>query len=100
MNINIASPLCLISASLLMAACSEEEVVHISDSGSNHILFHASLPALTSRAQIVTADNLPYFLVTAFNPADPLLVTPDGRMNEKALRARKGLCKGDAAAEP
>ena len=82
MNINIASPLCLISASLLMAACSEEEVVHISDSGSNHILFHASLPALTSRAQIVTADNLPYFLVTAFNPADPLLVTPDGRMNE------------------
>ena len=82
MNTKINSPLCLISAALLLAACSEEDVVHISDRDSNPIIFRTSLPTLTSRAQIVTKDNLPHFSVTAFNPADRDLVTPAGLMKE------------------
>ena len=82
MNTKIKSPLCLMSAALLLSACSEEEVVPISDSGSNPIIFRKSLPTLTSRAQIVTDDNLPHFRVTAFNPADPDLVTTAGLMTE------------------
>ena len=80
MNTKIKSPLC-ISAMLLLAACSEEDVAHISDSESNLILFRTSLPSISSRAQIVTEDNLPHFYVTAFNPADHDLVTPAGLMN-------------------
>ncbi len=82
MNTKIKSSLCLISGALLLAACSEEEVVNISDSESNPIKFRTSLPTLTSRAQIVTIDNLPHFRVTAFNPADADLVSPEGLMNE------------------
>ena len=82
MNTKINSPLCLISAVLLLAACSEEDVVHISDRDSNPRIFRTSLPTLTSRAQIVTKDNLPHFYVTAFNPADRDLVTPTGLMKE------------------
>ena len=81
MNTKIKSPL-YISAMLLLAACSEEDVAHISDSESNLILFRTSLPSISSRAQIVTEDNLPHFYVTAFNPADHDLVTPAGLMNE------------------
>ena len=80
MNTTIKSPLCLISAALLLAACSEEDVAHLSDSETNPIRFRTSLPTLSSRAQIVTNDNLPHFFVTAFNPADPDLVTPTGLM--------------------
>ena len=82
MNAKINSPISLISATLLLAACSEEDVVRISDRDSNPIIFRTSLPTLSSRAQIVTDDNLPHFYVTAFNPADPDLVTPSGVMNE------------------
>ena len=82
MNTTIKSPLCLISAALLLAACSEEDVAHLSDSETNPIRFRTSLPTLSSRAQIITNDNLPHFFVTAFNPADPDLVTPTGLMKE------------------
>ena len=82
MNTKIKSPLCLISAAVLLAACSEEDVVHISDREGNPIIFRTSLPTVSSRAQIVTKGNLPHFFVTAFNPADHDLVTPEGLVNE------------------
>ncbi|MDE6090175.1 MAG: fimbrillin family protein [Duncaniella sp.] len=82
MNTTIKSSLCLISAALLLAACSEEDAAHLGDSETNPIRFRTSLPTLSSRAQIVTNDNLPHFFVTAFNPADPDLVTPTGLMKE------------------
>ena len=82
MNTTMKSTLCLLSATLLLAACSEDDVAHISDRESHPIIFRTSLPAISSRAQIITQDNLPHFCVTAFNPADPDLVTPAGLMNE------------------
>ena len=82
MNTKIKYPLYLLGAGLLLAACSEEDIVHISDGGNTPIKFRTSLPSLSSRAQIVTKGNLPHFYVTAFNPADHDLVTPAGVMKE------------------
>lgn len=82
MNTKIIYPLTLISGTLLLCACSEEDLVHINNRECNPIIFRTSLPSLSSRAQIVTSGNLPLFYVTAFNPADSDLVTPEGLMNE------------------
>ena len=88
MNTKIKSLLCLISVSLIMAGCSEEDVVHIGDRDSYPIIFRTSLPTLTSRAQIVTNDNLPHFYVSAFNLADPDLVSPAGQLKEYLSKER------------
>ena len=82
MNNKIKSSLCMIGATLLLAACSEEDDGHINGRDGNLIKFRTSLPSLSSRAQIVTKDNLPHFCVTAFNPSDRDLVNPAGVVNK------------------
>ena len=82
MNTKMKSLLYLSSVTLLLAGCSDEDVVQISDRESQSIIFRTSLPTLTSRAQIVTKDNLPHFYVTAFNLADPDLLNQMGQLKE------------------
>ena len=72
MNILIKSTYLLPAALLMLTACSQEEptpteptIDHI-----ERIHFRPSLPEATSRAQIVSNDNLTEFNVTVFNPAD------------------------------
>ncbi len=67
----------LLGAVVLLSACTQED--DIRRGGSEHagerILFRASLPEVATRAAEITGVTLPYFHVTAFNPADPELVT-------------------------
>ncbi len=64
----------LLLAALGLASCSQEDMPGRPD-GESKILFRTSLPELTSRAEVVTKDNLPYFYVSAFDVDDPGMVT-------------------------
>ncbi len=70
----------LLTFTLLAASsCSQEEPGNPSyDYDSRQIIFRADFPTVTSRAEIIF-NTLPYFRVTAFNPADNSLLT-DGVM--------------------
>ncbi|MBD5171409.1 MAG: fimbrillin family protein [Bacteroidales bacterium] len=96
MNTMIKYPLYLLSAALLLTACSDEDAVDINDGNNKPIKFRPSLPSLSSRANIVTKDNLPHFYVSAFNPSDNDLVTPAGLLKEYISKA---LITNDAGQE-
>lgn len=61
-----------LGVALLLSSCSTEDTPEPTrNPGENRILFRTSLPGISSRARVVTKDNLPYFQVTAFNPNGP-----------------------------
>ncbi|MDE6283635.1 MAG: fimbrillin family protein [Muribaculaceae bacterium] len=72
MNILIKSTYLLPAALLMLTACSQEEPTPTEPAIDQieRIHFRTSLPGATSRAQIVSNDNLTEFKVTVFNPAD------------------------------
>ncbi len=70
MNTIIKSTYLFIVAALLFSACSQDDMPGRAEGESGRIFFRTSLPGLTSRAEIITEENLPYFHVTAFDPAD------------------------------
>ncbi len=78
---NIVKLTYITGIALLLASCAgERDDDPIFSKGNKPILFNTSLPAVTSRAQVVTKENLDYFHVTSFNPSDPKL--EDGHLEE------------------
>lgn len=71
MNISIKSTYLLIGAALVISACSKDDIPDRIESSSNQIVFHTSLPTISSRADVISNNNLSYFHVTAFDPEDP-----------------------------
>ncbi len=76
----IKSSYIAIGSALMLCACSQEAEIPVAAGAGEPIMFKTSLPAVTSRALIRTERNLPYFHVTAFNPADPKLVLFDNEL--------------------
>ncbi len=75
MNLTIKSLYLLLASVVILSACSEsDEVQGGVNSAGRQIIFHTNLPTVTSRAEII-GTNLPYFHVTAFNPADSRLLS-------------------------
>lgn len=64
-----------IGALLALSACDKDEMsIDERNKNDRRIVFRASLPEVTSRAQTITKDNLSYFYVTAFDPDDGDLI--------------------------
>ncbi len=59
-----------LGAALLLSACSEDDQPGNIGRDDNRVIFHTSLPGITSRAEVVTTESLDYFMVTAFDPED------------------------------
>ncbi len=75
MKLTIKSSYLLLPSLLALAACTEsDEPRRDIDAGRRQILFRADLPSVASRAEVL-GTTLPYFHVTAFNPADSRLIT-------------------------
>ncbi len=70
MNFPIKSTYLIIGAALTLSACSQEDIPPRGDVESNRIVFSTSLPGLSSRAEVITADNLTHFFVTGFDRDD------------------------------
>ncbi len=70
MNTTIKPTYLFIGAALFLSACSRDDIPGRVEGEGARIVFRTSLPGLTSRAGIITKENLPYFHVTAFDPAD------------------------------
>ncbi len=66
----------LLCTLLALSSCTQEEDVPVvSDKADGErIIFRMSLPGISSRATVLYEDNIPYFHVSAFNPADTKLV--------------------------
>ena len=77
----IQSSFLLLGGIVGMASCSNEEAPDTpAASKDRHILFHTSLPGISTRASEIT-EELGYFHVTAFDESDSSLIT-DGIMRE------------------
>ncbi len=74
MNIAIKPAYFFIGVALMLSACSQDDTSGRIEGKDNRIVFRTSLPELTSRAKVVTEDNLPYFYVTAFDFEDQTLM--------------------------
>ncbi len=75
MNLTL-KPLYIVLActAVVLPACTESDGPKpVIDPVDRQIMFHTDLPAVASRVEILD-KTLPYFQVTAFNPADPLLL--------------------------
>lgn len=67
-----------IGALLALSACDKDEMsIDERNKNDRRIVFRASLPEVTSRAQTITKDKLSYFYVTAFDPDDGDLIRND-----------------------
>ncbi len=64
----------MLASAIALASCSQEDIPDPSEGEGNRVLFHTSLPVLSSRAQEITQQNLHYFYVTAFDLADTKLI--------------------------
>lgn len=71
----------LLGGLILLSSCRQEETpVDIPDTADRKIVFHASVPELTTRAAEITTD-LPYFRLTAFDETDDKLIE-EGKLKE------------------
>lgn len=69
MKFNTISPYMLHAVLLMLAACSQEELMPPAGDGlGERIIFRTSVPQVTSRAKEVTAVDIDIIHVTAFNP--------------------------------
>ncbi len=75
MKLTIKSTYFFIGLGLMFSACSQEDIPGGPDRENNRIEFSTTLPELTSRAEVITKDNLRYFYVTAFDMADQTLMS-------------------------
>lgn len=76
MNIAIKPTYLLLIPVIALASCSQDDMPGGTDGDDGkRIVFRTSLPGLTSRAEIITEDNLPNFYVTAFDLADQTLMS-------------------------
>lgn len=67
----------ILGGTLLLASCAQEEApaVH-TDSSDRRIVFHTSLPELTTKATEIVTD-LPHFFMTSFDETDTTLIVGD-----------------------
>lgn len=72
MNTKIKSNYLIIGVSLILSACAQEDMPgNERDVSDNRIVFHTSLPDVTSRAKEI-ATELPSFSLTAFDETDDI----------------------------
>ncbi len=72
MKITLRHTYILTGAVLILSSCAQEDMPdRITTGESNQIVFRTSLPELSSRASVTTAENLSSFYVTAFDFDDP-----------------------------
>ncbi len=75
MNLTIKSSYLVLASVFALSACSESDVPqHDTGTAGREIIFRTDLPGVTSRSEILE-ETLPYFHVTAFNPADSRLLS-------------------------
>ncbi len=75
MKISVKSTYLLIVSAITFVSCSQDNLPDVPEGEGNRIIFRTSLPEHTTRTEILTKDNLPYFYVTAFDFDDPGLVS-------------------------
>ncbi len=75
MKIAIKPTLLLLVPVIGFASCSQEDIPYSIEGNRNRIVFRTSYTDLTTRAEIVTNDNLTHFNVTAFDFDDPSLMS-------------------------
>lgn len=80
MNTMIKPTYLIIGAALLLSACAQDDIPCVNQDGDRRIIFHTSLPGITSRAMEIVTD-INYFNLTAFNPADTALTAADGSLS-------------------
>ena len=67
----------LMGSILMLSSCSQEDTpAGLTDVSDRRIIFHTSLPELTTKATEITKD-LPYFRMTAFDETDRRLIAGD-----------------------
>lgn len=67
----------ILSGSLLLSSCAQEDTPSVgTDNSDRRIVFHTSLPELTTKATEIATD-LPHFFVTAFDETDSDLIVGD-----------------------
>lgn len=81
MNIRINPAYLIILAVLFFSSCGQEDVPYEREGERGMIIFHTSLPGVSTRASEIVMD-LSHFYITAFNPADNGLIASDGSLTE------------------
>ncbi len=71
MNSKIKPTYLFIGAAMMFSACSQEDMPVGTEGNGNLIAFRTSLAEVTSRAEVITESNLPYFQITAFDFDEP-----------------------------
>lgn len=80
MNTTIKPTYFIIGATLMLSACAQEDISGGDEGGGERIIFHTSIPGVSSRATEIVTD-FDYFFVTAFNPADQDKRAEDGSLS-------------------
>lgn len=71
----------ILGGTLLLSSCTQEEAPAVRpDSSDRRIVFHTSLPGLTTKATEIVTD-LPHFYMTAFDESDNKLIE-NGKLKE------------------
>ncbi|MDE6480626.1 MAG: hypothetical protein K2L45_10185, partial [Muribaculaceae bacterium] len=71
----------ILGSTLLLSSCAQEEAPIVRpDSNDRRIIFHTSLPELTTKAMEIATD-LQYFRMTAFDETDDKLIE-NGKIKE------------------
>lgn len=70
----------ILGSVFVLSSCSQDDVSPATDPSDRRILFHTSLPEVTSRASGITT-NLEYFHLTVFDESDDKLIS-GGKINE------------------
>ena len=77
MNKIVKTSYIILGSALLLSSCAQEEAPNVRPDGNDRrIIFHTSLPELTTKATGITKD-LPHFFMTAFDETDSKLIVGD-----------------------
>ena len=77
MNTIVKTSYIILGSALLLSSCAQEEAPTVRHDGNDRrIIFHTSLPEVTTRATEITKD-LPHFFMTAFDETDSKLIVGD-----------------------
>ncbi len=77
MNTIIKPIYLFIGAAMILSACSQDDIPGQIYDENRQIIFRTTLPVVTGRSEVVKTENLEYFNVTAFDPADPSKLVDD-----------------------
>ncbi len=86
MNFKIKPTYLAIGAAVVLSACTHDDMPGSVDESSRRVMFSTSVPGISSRAEVIVTDNLPYFQVTAFDNADKDTLFSNARIDVVSTR--------------